>query len=142
MKSVWLVNASKGIFPMAYTEEGLEKLAEIVRSARGNMSERGFAEMIGVTNTTISRIEKCEVQEPKLDTLDKLSGAVGYTREELIAILEMNPNNPNKQPVKLYKTAEDAVPVVDQLPKREMAKLAKYLIDKITAPKATKTQAT
>lgn len=127
---------------MSYTEEGLEKLAEIVRNARGNMSERSFAEMIGVTNTTISRIEKCEVQEPKLDTLEKLSGAIGYTREELISILEMNPNNPNKKTAKLYKTAEDAVPVVDQLPKREMAKLAKYLIDKIATHKVTKPQST
>jgi hypothetical protein len=54
----------------------------------------------------------------------------------------MTPNNPNKQPAKLYKTAEDAVPIVDQLPKREMAKLAKYLIDKISAPKTTKPQVT
>lgn len=123
---------------MSYTEQGLEKLAEIVRNARGNMSERSFAEKIGVTNTTISRIEKCEVREPKIDTLDKLTSAVGYNREELIAILEMTPNNPNKQPARLYKTAEDAVPIVDQLPKREMAKLAKYLIDKIATPKAQK----
>jgi transcriptional regulator with XRE-family HTH domain len=121
-------------FPMTYTEEGLEKLAEIVRNARGNMSERGFAQKIGVSNTTIKRIEDCAVQEPEISTLAKLSVVVGYTKEELIAILEMTPKKP---PARIYKTAEDAIPVIEQLPKREKMKLAKYLIDEIGRTKAT-----
>lgn len=117
-----------------YTYEGIEKLAEIIRAARGHESGRAFAKKVGLSPTAIDRILKGEVMEPELKTLEKLAPHVGYTREELIAICA-GENAP--QPAREYKLAEDVIPIVDQLPDREAAKVAQHIITRLVQPKVS-----
>jgi transcriptional regulator with XRE-family HTH domain len=117
-----------------YTYEGIEKLAEIIRVARGHESARAFAKKVGLSPTAIDRILKGEVQEPELKTLEKLAPFLGYTRDELIAICAGD-NAP--QPVREYRLASDVLPIVDQLPDREAAKVAQHIIARLAQPKVS-----
>ena len=47
------------------------RLAETLRKKRGDMTEREFARKIGLSKTTLHRIENCE-QNVTIDTLEKL----------------------------------------------------------------------
>ena len=115
-----------------YTYEGIEKLAHIIRSVRGREGVRPFARKVGVSYATIDRLEKCEVLEPEIGTLEKLAPHLGYTREELIAICA-GENAP--QPAREFKLAEDVFPIIDQLPDREAGKVAQYIISRLIQPK-------
>lgn len=117
-----------------YTYEGIEKLAEIIRVARGHLSGRAFAKKVGLSTTSIERILKGEVKEPELKTLEKLAPHLGYTREELMAICAGD-NSP--QPVREYRLAEDVIPIIDQLPPREAAKIAQHIIAQLIQPKVS-----
>jgi transcriptional regulator with XRE-family HTH domain len=117
-----------------YTYEGLEKLAEIIRTARGHEKVRPFARKVGVSYATIDRLEKGEVLEPEIATLEKLAPHLGYTRDELVAICA-GENAP--QPVREYKFAEDVIPIVDQLPDREAAKVAQHIVARLVQPKVS-----
>lgn len=117
-----------------YTYEGIEKLAEIIRVVRGTQSGRAFAKKVGLSPTAIDRILKGEVIEPELNTLEKLAPHLGYTREELIAICSGD-NSP--QPVREYRLAEDVLPIINQLPDREAAKLAQHIIARLVQPKVS-----
>lgn len=117
-----------------YTWEGIEKLAQIIRAARGHESARSFAKKVGLSPTSIDRILNGVVMEPELKTLEKLAPHLGYTREELIAICAGD-NSP--QPVREYRLAEDVMPMVDQLPDREAAKVAQRIIARLTQPKVS-----
>jgi transcriptional regulator with XRE-family HTH domain len=117
-----------------YTWEGIQKLAEIIRAARGHLSGRAFAKKVGLSPTSIDRILGGEVKEPELKTLEKLAPHLGYTRDELIAIC-IGDNSP--QPVREYRLAEDLIPMIDQLPDREAAKVAQHIIARLTQPKVS-----
>lgn len=117
-----------------YTYNGLEKLAEIIRTARGHEKVRAFARKVGVSHATIDRLEKGEVLEPEITTLEKLAPHLGYTREELIAICAGD-NSPH--PVREYRLAEDVIPIIDQLPDREAAKIIQHIAARLAQPKVS-----
>lgn len=68
------------------------KLGEMImayREEHGNISQREFARMCGLSSVIISNIERGvrqtgEVYVPKLDTVRKLAHGMGITPEELI----------------------------------------------------------
>ena len=128
--SKWAKKLSKTL----YTYEGIKKLAHIIRSVRGREGVRPFARKVGVSYATIDRLEKCEVLEPEIGTLEKLALHLGYTREELVAICA-GENAP--QPAREFKTADDVFPIIDQLPEREAGKVAQYIISRLIQPKVT-----
>lgn len=117
-----------------YTRDGLEKLSEIVRTARGQDSVRNFAKRVGVSHRTIKRLEESDLQEPEVTTLQKIAPFTGYTKEELIAILE---GQKHKSEVREYRLAEDIIPALDQLPDTEAAKVAQYIITRLVRPKVS-----
>lgn len=117
-----------------YTYQGLAKLGELVRNARGTKSGRQFAREMGLSYATITRLEKGEIKEPEVTTLQKLAPHLGYSKEELIAICESAPRAPE---VKIYRVAEDALPVIDQLPDSEVAKVAQHIITRLAQPKVS-----
>ena len=108
-----------------YTTEGLAKLGEIVRTARGNKSLREFGRVTGVSYATISRLERGGNKEPEVTTLLMLAPYLGYSKEELIAICESSPRKPE---VRMYRLAEDVLPAIKQLPDKEAAKVAQAII--------------
>lgn len=68
------------------------KLGELIRTYReehGNISQREFARICGLSSVIISNIERGlrhsgEAYVPKLDTIRKLAAGMGITPEELI----------------------------------------------------------
>ncbi|MBD2771202.1 hypothetical protein [Iningainema tapete] len=115
-----------------YTLEGLQKLAEIVNQARGHMSYRDFGDKIDISHTTLRRIAQLEVKEPEISTLAKLAPHTPYSLEELIAICQSS-NAPTR--VRTYKTAEDVLPAVEELPPTEAARLAQMIIARLAGLK-------
>lgn len=112
-----------------YTFEGLQRLSEIIREARGHEPQRAFARRLGVSHRTISRLEEIEVQEPEITTLQKLAPALGYTKEQLVAILEGKKSSILPQGDVI--AASEIFPVVDQLSRAEIGKLMHYIVDKL-----------
>jgi transcriptional regulator with XRE-family HTH domain len=73
-------------------QKGMIKLAQIVKEARAGMSYRGFGEKIGVSHTSVQRLEGklSGSKEIKDETLKKLAPLTKYTYEELRAIVTGN----------------------------------------------------
>lgn len=100
------------------------QLARIVRSARGHKSLRRFSQEAGLSQSTIQRIEEATVMSPQDDTFQGLARAVGRSPEELRAIAQGVPQSS----IRSVRIAEDLIPLVNQLPVVEKARLAQYLI--------------
>lgn len=64
------------------------RLAKVVREARGQLSQREFAEQLGVSQTSIQRWEKGDIKgQLSLASLEKLAEQVGMHPEALVAYL-------------------------------------------------------
>jgi transcriptional regulator with XRE-family HTH domain len=89
---------------------------------------------VGVSHRTIGRIEEADLHEPEISTLQKLGPMLGYTKEELIAILE---ERHEVQAFREYRTAEDVMPMINQLPDPEAARVAQNIIARLACPKVS-----
>lgn len=67
-----------------------KKLGEIVRTARGSMSQRAFAKIMEVSYTTIYSWEKGEYI-PDIENLAIIAEKAGYTIEEMFNYLGLKP---------------------------------------------------
>lgn len=113
-----------------YKPEGLRKLAEIVRLARGSLSYREFQEITGISHGTIRRIEIQDAKIPDYETLAKLAYPITpYTLEELQAIAMHRVEE--SIDIRQYRTAEDVLPMVMELPPSEIARLGQMLFAKL-----------
>ena len=70
--------------------ESKEKLIEIIKQARGSMSQRAFAKFLGVSATAVQLWEK-GVNIPDTEYLAKIAPRAGYSLEELLSCLEGKP---------------------------------------------------
>ena len=68
-------------------KENTEKLIEIIKKARGSMSQRGFGKLVGVSATAVQLWEKGETI-PESDNLAKIAALAGYKIDDLVACLE------------------------------------------------------
>ncbi|HEY9737572.1 MAG TPA: hypothetical protein V6D06_14860 [Trichocoleus sp.] len=112
-----------------YTEQGLLRLAEIVKRSRGGRSYRDLEALTGVSHATIRRLEKLEVKTPEDSTLQSLAPLTPYSFEELKAIGQER----ERPEIREYLVAEDVWPIVSSLPANEAARLAKMIIDLLAA---------
>ncbi len=80
------INSNDQVF---YTEEGLQRLAQIVRSARSNKSYREMEALTNVAHGTLRRIELLDVSSLNVLTLQRLAPATGYSYQELMAIVQI-----------------------------------------------------
>lgn len=120
----------------AYTTEGLQKLGEMIDAARGSMSVRAFARKTGVNYQTINRLLRLEVQEPEISTLEKLAPYLGRDKYQLIAICEGS--RKSKQKSQEILIAEDVLPMIDQLPDLEAARVAQAILARLANALASK----
>ncbi|MEA5583022.1 helix-turn-helix transcriptional regulator [Nodularia harveyana UHCC-0300] len=67
-----------------------EKLVEIIKLARGSMSQRSFGKLLGVSATAVQLWEK-GVNVPDTEYLAKIAARAGYTFEELLTCLNGEP---------------------------------------------------
>lgn len=110
-----------------YTEAGLERLGEIAKSARGARSFREFEKISGISHAAIRRLELVEVKNPDDTTLAKLAPYTPYSFEELKAIAQER----QVGEVRKYRTAEDLLPMVAELPVPEMVRLGQMIFGKL-----------
>lgn len=64
-------------------EQVLKRYAVVVKEARGKRSQREFAELLGVSQSTIHNWEKAK-NAPDLDGLEKIAKIRGQLPEELL----------------------------------------------------------
>ena len=110
-----------------YTEAGLIKLAKIVRHSRGDRSFREFERLTNISHAVIRRLEIVEVKNPDDSTLSKLAPLTPFSFEELKAIAQER----QQGEIRKYRVAEDLLPIVNQLPYSEMARLGQMIIAKL-----------
>ena len=67
-----------------------EKLVEIIKLARGSLSQRAFGKKLGVSATAVQMWEK-GVKIPDTENLAQIAAHAGYTLEELLCCLEGKP---------------------------------------------------
>jgi len=70
--------------------ESKEKLVEIIKQARGSISQRAFSKLLGVSATAVQLWEK-GVNIPNTEYLAQIAPRAGYTLEELLNCLEGKP---------------------------------------------------
>lgn len=70
--------------------ESKQKLIEIIKLARGSMSQRAFGKILGVSATAVQMWEK-GVKVPDTENLAQVAARAGYTMEELLSCLEGKP---------------------------------------------------
>jgi transcriptional regulator with XRE-family HTH domain len=104
------------------------KLAEAIKKARGDRSQRKFAKDLGVSYVTIQLWERGEVI-PDLANLEAIATSRGQTLEQLLAEVRGQATEVTHKP----KVAEDVVPTARQLSKKECVRLIKLLLDEVSA---------
>jgi transcriptional regulator with XRE-family HTH domain len=67
-----------------------QKLIEIIKLARGSLSQRAFGKLLGVSATAVQMWEK-GVKVPDTENLAQIASRAGYTMEELISCLDGKP---------------------------------------------------
>lgn len=122
-----------------FTREGLAKLGEIVKAARGGRSYRQFQSLTGLSHTTIRNIElyatdavidedfdSPEIKEFKLSTLEDLAPHTGYTAEQLKLICQGHSvaDSIDSQ----FLVAEDVLGFIYKLPASEVLRLAEAVL--------------
>lgn len=70
--------------------ESRQKLVEIIKLARGSMSQRAFGKLLGVSATAVQMWEK-GVKVPDTENLAQIAAKAGYTLEEVVSCLEGKP---------------------------------------------------
>lgn len=70
--------------------ESREKLIQIIKLARGSMSQRAFGKLLGVSATAVQYWEK-GVTVPDMENLAQIAKRAGYTLEEILSCLEGKP---------------------------------------------------
>lgn len=71
-------------------DESRKKLVEIIKQARGPMSQRAFGKVLGVSATSVHMWEK-GVKVPDTENLAQIAARAGYSMEELLFCLEGKP---------------------------------------------------
>lgn len=102
-----------------------QKLSEIIKTARGTMSQRAFGKLLGVSATAVQLWERGDTV-PDTENLGKLAARAGYTLEEFLSILD---GNPVSQPPEI----NDIVKKIQFLPLSQVALIAKAVADRFAA---------
>lgn len=109
-----------------------ERLSNLIKELRGERSQRNFAKSLGVSYASVRTWEEGESM-PSVKNLKKIAKYSNQSVEELLNHLSgegENKSSINKVPS--LKIAEEVIPYIKDLPKKESAKLAKFLIEKIS----------
>jgi transcriptional regulator with XRE-family HTH domain len=110
----------------SHTGAGLLRLAEIIKQVRGRYSYREFEGITGVSRATIRRLELSEVRNPEDSPLIQLAPHTPYCYEELKAIAQER----ERREIRKYRI-EDVLPMMDQLPKQQKARLARMIVGEL-----------
>jgi len=102
-----------------------QKLSEIIKTARGAMSQRAFGKLLGVSATAVQLWERGDTV-PDTENLGKLAARAGYTLEEFLSFLDGNP-------VSQAPEINDIVKKIQFLPLSQVALIGKAVADRFAA---------
>lgn len=71
---------------LSVEQAALERFAEVVKEARGERSQREFAEMLGISQSTVFNWENAK-NSPDIDGIEKIARIRGQLPEELLAAI-------------------------------------------------------
>jgi transcriptional regulator with XRE-family HTH domain len=105
--------------------EGKKKLVEVIKLARGSMSQRAFGKLLGVSATAVQLWEKGETI-PDVGNLSQIAARSGYTMEELLSYLGHKP---------IYETSDlnQMVKHIKSMPLNEVAIIGRVVMERLAA---------
>ena len=103
--------------------EARERLAFLVKQARGNLSKSSFAEMLGVSHTSVASWEKGTYM-PDVKSLLKISERLGMTVEEFVLAVDGK-----AKPKKI----DEMVDKIKSLPLKQLAVVERAVSDRLVA---------
>ncbi len=103
--------------------EARERLAFLVKQARGNLSKSAFADLSGVSHTSVSSWEKGTYM-PDVKSLLRISERVGMTVEEFVYSVEGKPR---------AKSFDQMVDKIKSLPLKQLALIDRAVSDRLVA---------
>ena len=109
--------------------EARKKLIEIVKLARGSMSQRGFGKLLGVSATAVQLWEKGE-SIPDTQNLANIAARAGYTMEELLNYLGV-------KPVPQSSDVNQIVKYIKSMPLSEVAIIGRAVMDRLATAAET-----
>jgi DNA-binding XRE family transcriptional regulator len=114
-------------------DEGfLGRLAIAVQEARGKMSQREFAEVLGVSQSTVQQWENGK-NVPSLENLEKIARIKGMLVEDFVAYLYGRSRG---------VTSKDILDRIEVMPSRDFAQVMRVMADRMDtardAPLATR----
>ncbi len=116
--------------------EAKKRLIEVVKMARGSMSQRAFGKLLGVSATAVQLWEKGE-SIPDTQNLANIASRAGYTMEELLNYLGVKPvpqSSDINQIIKLIKVMPlSQVAIIAQAAAQRFAAVAESLGDEVQA---------
>lgn len=98
--------------------EARQRLSDLIKRARGHMSQRQFAKQLGVSFAAIRSWEECESM-PGTKNLEAIADLTGQTLEELLEYLKGDSLLPRSDASK----AEDLLVPLNALSREELARL-------------------
>lgn len=104
----------------------------MVKQKRGSMSLPRFGELVGISYVTIWKIEIKENAKLQKDTITALAPVLGYSVDELIAICTGNNTPPPISKGREFLTAEQVLPIIQQLPTEEKRRLREIDLQTMT----------
>lgn len=96
--------------------EARKKLIEVVKLARGSISQRAFGKLLGVSPTAVQLWEKGE-SIPDTQNLAQIADRAGYTMEELLNYLGLKQTSETSDVNQIIKQ-------IKVMPLSEVAKIA------------------
>jgi len=103
----------------------LQRLAAGTLEARGSLSQREFAQKLGVSQSTVQSWENCK-NVPSLDNLEKLAQMQGMLVEDFVAYLYGR---------RLEKSNIVVMDQIDEMPSTEIADVLRILADRLDKSK-------
>ncbi len=114
--------------------ESREKLIEIIKLARGSMSQRAFGKLLGVSATAVQMWEK-GVKVPDTSNLAQIAVRAGYTLEELLSCLE-------GKPVSELSDVSQILRQIKHMPLNQVTQIVQAAVDRLaTAAQASQDEA-
>ena len=105
--------------------ESRQKLIEIIKLARGEMSKRAFGKLLGVSSTSVQMWEK-GVKVPDTENLAKIAARAGYTLEELLSCLDGKPIQETSDLVLILRQ-------IQHMPLSQVAQIVQAAADRLAA---------
>jgi transcriptional regulator with XRE-family HTH domain len=102
-----------------------QKLIEVVKMARGPMSQRGFGKLLGVSATAVQLWEKGE-SIPDTENLANIANKAGYTMEELLHYIGVKPMPQSTDVTQMVKQ-------IKTMPLNEVAIIGRTVMERLAA---------